>query len=124
MSQDRIARKAQLEAELNEIRQQETQELNKAAFSRIVRILDNADVLLSLISHSRSSCSDDNPSNAHTTHGRGGHFRCAKCGLMQASEQWKKDRDWLIERESAKEIEDHLNCFFGGIEIDITTTVE
>ena len=34
--------------------------------------------------HSRTSCSDDSPSNSYTTYGRGGAPRCVRCALLAA----------------------------------------
>lgn len=42
---------------------------------------ENRDVLLSLIEHDRTSCSDDNVSNGYSY--SSGHYRCAKCYLIE-----------------------------------------
>lgn len=50
------------------------------------KILENRDVLLGLMTHERNTCSDDFPNNSHTTEGRYGQPRCAKCFLMSLGE--------------------------------------
>lgn len=50
------------------------------------RLFDQRGVILPLLEHSRTSCSDANPSNDYTTAGRNGNPRCTKCFLMGLSE--------------------------------------
>jgi hypothetical protein len=47
-------------------------------------ILDNRDLFLSLMEHSRTSCSDHIPTNGYMT--ASGQARCSKCALMELDE--------------------------------------
>jgi hypothetical protein len=44
-----------------------------------------AKMLLTVTEHSRTSCSDENPSNGYTTEGRNGHPRCGRCLLLDVT---------------------------------------
>lgn len=118
------SRRAQLERELQEITDIENSVADKKRFHQIALILDNSELFLQLVEHQRTSCSDDDPSNGYTTAGQGGHLRCTKCGLINASRMWKDNKSWLINTESAKDVEAYLGFYFGFIELDITTDPE
>ena len=73
---------ADLKAEL-ERREQETAEAALAASLRKNQaVFAHKDVLLSLMTHSRTSCSDENPSNGSLDPAP----RCYKCALLNLSE--------------------------------------
>lgn len=65
-------------------------EAEKLAAELLVRnkknatIFEHRAVLLSLMEHSRTSCSDSDPANGFMN--SDGHYRCAKCALMQVTE--------------------------------------
>ncbi|AQH05558.1 hypothetical protein A9R05_41780 (plasmid) [Burkholderia sp. KK1] len=50
------------------------------------KILENRDVLLALMTHDRTTCSDALPNNGYSAVGRDGQPRCAKCFLMWMGE--------------------------------------
>src|SRR5690554_1191039 len=112
-------KKQELLKELSEIENRERLERDKARFEDIVTFLDNADVFLRFVDHSRTTCSDENISNGHTTSGRGGAFRCDRCGMLNAAFEWRDNRDWLIDTKSAEEIESFLAFNFRGIDLHI-----
>lgn len=118
-----MKRKEELIKKLKEI-EAEANVADKEKFEKIVQFLDNGDLFLKFIDHSRTSCSDDKIANDHTTPGRGGAFRCNRCGLITALETWKRNRDWLIDCGSGNEIENYLQFIFDGIDLHIKTFAE
>jgi len=78
---------ADLKAEL-ERREQEAAEAALAARLRKNQaVFAHKDVLLSLMTHGRTSCSDENPSNGSLDPGNGRTApRCYKCALLNLSE--------------------------------------
>ena len=91
----KITRKEELEAEEAElyeritkvkeekekIRQNELAEKKKTVAKHIQYLRENKDIILSLIDHSRTSCSDDNCCNGYIT--SDGYARCNKCFLIE-----------------------------------------
>lgn len=125
------AKEKKLKEEMSEIENQkqaikakEEQRIDAERFHSLVALLDAGDAILSATKHTRTSCSDDNVCNGHTTPGRGGNVRCTKCALIEAVEDWKNNRHWLIDVKSAKQIEDYLGFYDISLEIDIKTRSE
>ena len=64
-----MTRKEELEAEEAEL------------YERITKYKEEMDIILSLLEHSRKSCSDDNCCNGYIT--SDGYARCNKCFLIE-----------------------------------------
>lgn len=67
--------------EKEEIRQRELAEKKKSVAKHIQYLRENKDIILSLLEHSRTSCSDDNCYNGYIT--SDGYARCNKCFLIE-----------------------------------------
>lgn len=75
------------EAELKEI---ELQEKQKEVEKRINYIKEHSDIILPLIQHDRSSCSDTNRCNGYDSSYRGS--RCKKCHLLDILDDYYDNR--------------------------------
>lgn len=75
------------QAERDQRARQAGREKEALRLERARRVFLVAKSLLPFMEHSRTSCSDENPSNGYTTAGRGGAPRCKKCFLMQLAEE-------------------------------------
>jgi len=117
-------RKRELEQELSEIREREKQERSAEKFKETVDFMDNIDVFLKFIDHNRTSCSDKDRTNAYTTSGRGGAFRCNRCAMLEAKDSWELHRDWLIENEDLGDIHTMIGLYFNGIDVFVNTNAE
>lgn len=60
-------------------------EKNTKLFQEVPAGMTFKDVLLSFVAHGRTSCSDENPSNAHAN--EAGYPRCNRCALLKF-ESW------------------------------------
>lgn len=56
-------------------------EKNTKLFQEVPAGMTFKDVLLSFVEHGRTSCSDENPSNAHVN--EAGYPRCNRCALLK-----------------------------------------
>lgn len=70
-----------IKKEKEEIRQNELDEKKKKVAKHIQYLRENKDIILSLIDHSKTSCSDDNCCNGYIT--SDGYARCNKCFLIE-----------------------------------------
>jgi len=70
------------------LKEEEANKLKHKAKGKIKKLREQKDLILSLIDHSRTSCSDDNVCNGYGS----GNFgaRCTKCHLIELF-----DQDWL-----------------------------
>lgn len=75
---ERITR---VKKEKEEIRQSELAEKKKNVANHIQYLRQNKDIILPLLEHSRTSCSDDNCCNGYIT--SDGYARCNKCFLIE-----------------------------------------
>ena len=105
----REERKRQLEEELKEIRDQEKLEQDERDKQHLISILDNGDLLLSFIRHSRISCIEDGTSN---------EGRCGKCNLQVVVDQWKRERQWLVDCDY-----DNIKTYLGHYDIIVRVDV-
>ncbi len=84
-----LQKQAEIKAELAKIKQEE---LNEALAQNEVKLnvlRENRDLILSLVEHSRTSCSDENNMNGlHSD----GDYRCAKCALIDVlDDEWSNN---------------------------------
>ena len=70
-----------IKAEKEEIRQHEIKEKEKEVEKKLDYIRKHQDIILPLIKHDRTSCSDENPCNGYSY--CDGHARCGKCFLTE-----------------------------------------
>lgn len=73
--------------EKEEIKQHKINEKKKEIEEKIEFIKENKDIILPLIKHDRSSCSDEHPCNGYSSYNN--DCRCRKCFLMEIL-----DGDW------------------------------
>lgn len=74
------------------IRQQKILDKRKEVAEKIRYLRENKDVILPLLKHSRTSCSDENPCNSYE-YSRG-YARCNKCWLMEIlNDEWYDEND-------------------------------
>lgn len=88
-------KRLQIEKELADIREAERKVQEELDKKKLINFMNSIDVILKFVDHSRTSCSDEDRSNAYTTSGRGGAFRCNRCALLEAADVWKEDGDWM-----------------------------
>lgn len=67
------------EAALMEARAAQTDE-DCAQSLQLALAIANSDDIMAMVPHDRTSCSDDDPSNAYPN--RSGNYRCARCMLL------------------------------------------
>ena len=70
-----------LKKQLQEIKDKEYKEKIEKNKIKLDELRENKDYILSLFSHDRTSCSDDNPINGYSE--VSGYPRCGKCFLME-----------------------------------------
>ena len=81
-----------IKEEKEEIRQQKISEKRKEVAKKIRYLRENKDVILPLLEHSRTSCSDENPCNGYEY--SSGYARCNKCWLMEIlDDEWYDEND-------------------------------
>lgn len=82
-----------IKKEKEEIRQQKISDKRKEVAKKIRYIRDNKDVILPLLKHSRTSCSDEHPCNGCYDYSKG-YARCNKCWLMEIiDDEWYDEND-------------------------------
>ena len=91
------ARLTELNVELKRREDEAAEVAHQLRIARNGRILKNKGVLLDLLEHGRSSCSDENPANGYMTRDYP-HPRCNKCALIELNE-------WNL-----GDVEIELNC--------------
>lgn len=69
----------QLKAELEQREAEKKFAAYTARAARNTRIFENKELLLSLMDHGRTSCSDESPTNGYA---HNGYYRCYKCALI------------------------------------------
>lgn len=72
---------SKIKKEKEEIRENELVEKKKSVAKKIQYLRDNRDIILPLIEHSRTSCSDENYCNGYSS--SDGYARCNKCFLIE-----------------------------------------
>lgn len=80
-----------------EIKEQELKEYKEEVKVKIEKLRDHKDLLLGLVKHSRTSCSDDNVCNGYGSADYGA--RCTKCHLIEILDQDWSDGEFDIEIE-------------------------
>lgn len=81
----------EIREEKEEIRQQKISEKRREIAKKIRRIREHKDVILPLLKHSRTSCSDENHCNGYITDG---YARCNKCWLIEIlDDEWYDEND-------------------------------
>ena len=86
-----------IKEEKEEIRQQKISEKRKEVAKKIRYLRENKDVILPLLEHSRTSCSDKNLCNGcydYSNNHSNGYARCNKCWLMEIL-----DNEWYDEND-------------------------
>lgn len=73
-----------------EIKQEEINKRQKLAHERIEYIKEHADIILPLLEHNRSSCSDEDVSNGYSEFTK--YARCNKCHLLEILNGEHSDR--------------------------------
>ena len=85
----------EIDQQRQKIKEQELKEYKEEVKAKIEKLRMNKDLLLGLIKHSRTSCSDDNVCNGYGSADYGA--RCAKCHLIEIlNDEWL-DGDFDIE---------------------------
>jgi len=81
--------------EVKRRREERLLEVKKTNAMKLKELAKHKDVILSLLEHDRTSCSDDDPQNGLEIDGPP---RCAKCGLMDLLEdaEWIDECDWEV----------------------------
>lgn len=79
-----------IENQKQKLHEEELQKRREAVAAKIVELRKHKDALLSLVSHSRTSCSDENPCNGYGTADYGA--RCMKCHLIKIlNDEWNDE---------------------------------
>lgn len=80
----------QIEEQKQLIKQEEIRKRKEIAKTNIEKLKEQKDLILSLIEHSRTSCSDTNVCNGYGTADYGA--RCPKCHLIEIfNNEWSDD---------------------------------
>lgn len=81
-----------IKTQKEEIRQQKIEEKKKEIGKKLDYIREHQDIILSLIKHDRTSCSDDYPCNGYNYNR--GYARCNKCYLIEIlNGEWENEID-------------------------------
>ena len=81
--------------DVSKMSKKELEELSKLVELQKQLLKEQKDLILSLIDHSRSSCSDDNVCNGYGSADYGA--RCTKCHLIEIFDQEWDDGEWEID---------------------------
>jgi len=77
------------------LKDEEVNKLKEKAKVKIEKLREQKDLILSLIDHSRTSCSDSNVCNGYDSADYGA--RCTKCHLIELFDQEWSDGEWEID---------------------------
>jgi len=77
------------------LKDEEVNKLREKAKIKISKLREQKDLILSLIDHSRTSCSDSNVCNGYGSADYGA--RCTKCHLIEIFDQEWDDGEWEID---------------------------
>lgn len=89
LSKEELAKlQADISKRQQEIHDEELRQRSEKAAIKMKQIREVKEAILSLFEHSRTSCSDENPSNSD---------RCSKCALMELIEEDWQDGEFEIE---------------------------
>ena len=84
--------KKQIKLQEDEIKERELENRRQKAKVKLDKIKENKELILSLLEHSRTSCSDENPCNGNGSADYGA--RCNKCYLIEIlNDEWGDDFD-------------------------------
>ena len=82
----------EIKEEKEEIKQQKISEKRKEVVKKIRYLREYKDVILPLLKHSRTYCSDENPCNGYDY--SKGYARCNKCWLIEIlDDEWYDEND-------------------------------
>ena len=74
--------KEELEAQIKAVEEEEQRAKEKAVLDKIKAITpEKKEMILGLMEHDRTSCSDENPCNGYSYYNN--RYRCRKCMLME-----------------------------------------
>ena len=73
--------KKQIELQENKIKEKEIEDRKQKAKIKLDKFRENKEIILNLIEHDRTSCSDENPCNGYGSADYGA--RCKKCHLIE-----------------------------------------
>ena len=88
--QELIQQKLDIERQLEKIEVEEKSEKKKKNKLYLDELRKNKELILSLVKHGRTSCSDENPINGYGTSDYGA--RCTKCHLIEILDEEWEDR--------------------------------
>ena len=79
---DLTKQKEELEAQIKAVEEEEPRAKEKAVLDKIKAITpEKKEMILGLMEHDRTSCSDENPCNGYSYYND--RYRCRKCMLME-----------------------------------------
>ena len=87
-------KKKEMEDEIKVLEEQALTMKKEEEAENIRFLRNNRDLVLSLIDHSRTSCSDDNPINGYDSDR--GYARCDKCHLIEILDGQYDDGDFNV----------------------------
>ena len=80
--EDLKRQKEELEAQIKAVEEEEQRAKEKAVLDKIKAITpEKKEMILGLMEHDRTSCSDENPCNGYSYYNN--RYRCRKCMLME-----------------------------------------
>ena len=80
--EDLKRQKEELEAQIKAVEEEEQRAKEKAVLDKIKAITpEKKEMILGLMEHDRTSCSDENPCNGYSYYND--RYRCRKCMLME-----------------------------------------
>jgi len=85
----------QLEKQKQILKDEKLNKRKNIAKTKIMKLREQKDLILSLIDHSRTSCSDSNVCNGYGSADYGA--RCTKCHLIEIFDKEWDDGDWEID---------------------------
>ena len=84
--------KKQIKLQEDEIKEKELENQRQKAKAKLDKIRENKEFILSLLEHSRTSCSDEHPCNGYGSADYGA--RCKKCHLIEIlNDEWGNSFD-------------------------------
>ena len=85
----------QLEKQKQILKEEELNKRKNIAKSKMEKLREQKDLILSLINHSRTSCSDSNICNGYGSADYGA--RCTKCHLIEIFDKEWDDGEWEVD---------------------------